>query len=81
VSKHIVDGVVSAAATAMTAGAGALISQTALWWVAAEAALVLGTSAVQRGLGVNEQLLRARLGQRVNSPDPRPGRRDAAGLV
>ena len=67
VSKHIVDGVVSAAATALTAGAGALISQTALWWVAAEAGLVLATSAVQRGLGVNEQLLRARLGQRVNS--------------
>lgn len=56
VGKRIVDAVVNAEGD--PAGA--------LRFVAIEGAIVLGLSAAQRGIGVAESLLRARLGQRVN---------------
>lgn len=67
VGKQIVDAVVeaSAAVQAGTAVAWAAAS-VPLLWVAAEFVLVGLRSLVQRGLSVSEQLLRARLGHRVN---------------
>lgn len=56
VGKHIVDAVVSAAGD----------PRRALEAVAAEAALIVALAASQRGLGVTESLLRARLGHHVN---------------
>jgi ATP-binding cassette subfamily B protein len=59
IGRHIVDGVVAASA----AGGGAW---PALTWVAGEGAVVAALSAVQRGLGVAQSLLRIQLAQRVN---------------
>jgi ATP-binding cassette subfamily B protein len=61
VGKLIVDGVVMAAQSGTEAA-----RQTVIGWVALELALVLGLSAVQRGLDACQSLLRAQLGQRVN---------------
>jgi ATP-binding cassette, subfamily B, bacterial len=58
VGKHIIDGVVAAAAGGS--------SNDALRWVAVEAGLVFAMGAVQRGLELSQSLLRAQLGQRVN---------------
>ncbi len=60
--KLIVDGVVTAAASGLAED-----RWRALTWVAVEAGLVAGLAAVQRGLDVGQQLLRAQLGHRVNT--------------
>ena len=59
--KLIVDGVLLAARTGLTEH-----RWDALGWVALEAGLVAGLAAVQRGLDVIQQLLRARLGHQVH---------------
>lgn len=62
VGKGLVDAVVAAS---QADGASVLVA-VALWWVAAEAGLVLVQAALQRALSVCDQLLRAQLGHRVN---------------
>jgi ATP-binding cassette subfamily B protein len=62
VGKHIVDGVVAAGAMP-----DPQLRDAVLVWIAVEAGLVALASAAQRGLSVAEQLLRAKLGFRVNS--------------
>lgn len=59
VGKLIVDAVLAATADPTLRG-------VALGWVAVEAALVIGSGAVQRGVSVAHNLLRAKLGFRVN---------------
>jgi ABC-type multidrug transport system fused ATPase/permease subunit len=61
VGKLIVDAVVRAAETR-----AAEDQRVALSWVAVELALVVMLAGAQRGLSTCQQLLRARLGQRVN---------------
>lgn len=58
VSKLLIDSVVSAQVTH--------VSDLALHFVALEAAAVLALALIQRGIGVCQALLRAKLGQRVN---------------
>lgn len=62
VGRQIVDGVVLAAQTGTLEHRNA-----ALGWIAAELGLVASMSLVQRILGVADQLLRAKLGHRVNT--------------
>lgn len=62
VGKHIVDAVVAGLGTPGDAAAGEVLR-----WVALEGGLVLALAAVQRGLFIAEQLLRAQLGQKVNA--------------
>ena len=61
VGRQIVDGVVLAADTQLVAD-----RNIAVGWIAAEFGLVAAAAGVQRVLEVAEQLLRARLGHRVN---------------
>jgi ATP-binding cassette subfamily B protein len=60
VAALVVDGVVAAR------GAQPADHSAVLYWVFAEAALVLAYAATQRGIGLCQSLLRAQLGQRVN---------------
>jgi len=59
--KLIVDGVLTAARTGTAADKWAV-----LWWVGLELGLVVAVAAAQRGIDVNQSLLRALLGQKVN---------------
>ena len=61
VGKQIIDSVLAASASGGDVG-----RDLALMWVAAEGGLVVLRAGLQRGLGVSEQLLRAKLGFRVN---------------
>jgi ABC-type multidrug transport system fused ATPase/permease subunit len=61
VGKLIVDAVIRAAETRAAAD-----QRAALSWVAVELGLVVMLAGAQRGLSTCQQLLRARLGQRVN---------------
>jgi ATP-binding cassette subfamily B protein len=62
VGKLIVDQVIEAAATGVSAD-----RVVAFWYVGLEAGLVVGMAAAQKGLSVCQSLLRAQLGHRVNT--------------
>jgi ATP-binding cassette subfamily B protein len=64
VGQQIVDSVVAAAA-AVQGGAEPLFTFV-LGWVALEGGIMVALSAVQKGLGICQSLLRAMLGHRVN---------------